>query len=144
MITYTCEYGRREAGEHAGFSATPPRGAARDREGSSRVPRAEDTMSDNGETGVCQFPKGRKSEVRACVREYDGRQLAELRVFTRVTKAVPDDVGYVGRDEWVPTPRGVAVPREQAQELLRAAQAFVAEVDRDAVHDTRDDGHNEA
>lgn len=79
---------------------------------------------------VYSFPKGRRSEVRAVLREYQGHELAEIRTFYL-------DMSGNGTDCWEPTPRGVAVPRAQAHELLRAAQALVAEVERqDAGDDT--------
>jgi hypothetical protein len=94
---------------------------------------------------ICyRFPKGNKSEVRAVLREYGGRRLAEFRVFTRVKKAAWDGARHVPREEWVPTPRGVAVPWEDVAHLPKAAQALADEVARQQGTDSRDDGRVDA
>ena len=66
-----------------------------------------------GERVVCTIPKGERCEIRAVLREYEGQQLAEVRVFLRKR-----DGG------WLPTRRGVSVPVERADELLAAVRAL--------------------
>lgn len=89
-------------------------------------------MSDSGDIVVYRFPKGKKSEVRAVLRQWGGRWLAELRVFVRVYKVEEFKGGQTYRERWLPTPRGLAVPVEQVGEVVKAAQALAEEVARRA------------
>lgn len=62
---------------------------------------------------VYTLPKGKRCEIRAVVRLYEGQQLAELRVFLRKADG-----------SWMPTRRGVSVTAGRADELLGAAHAL--------------------
>lgn len=75
--------------------------------------RGTATRADAQEQVVAVVPKGRRTEIRAVLREYDGELLAELRTFVRLKE---------GR--WVPTVRGVALPAERVGELVKAAEAL--------------------
>jgi len=89
-------------------------------------------MSENDEIVVYTFPKGKKSQVRAVLRQWGGRCLAELRTFVNVYRAEEIEGGVTYEHKWLPTPRGLAVPVEQVGELLKAARALAAEAARRA------------
>ena len=89
-------------------------------------------MSDADEIVVYRFPKGKKSEVRAVLRRWGGRWLAELRVFVRVYRVEEVEGGQTYEEKWLPTPRGLAVRCEQVDEVVKAAQALAEEVARRA------------
>ena len=67
-----------------------------------------------GELVVARIPKGPRCEIRAVVREYQGKQLAELRIFANA------------HGRWTPTRRGVTVAVARVDELAAAAQALAA------------------
>jgi hypothetical protein len=77
-------------------------------------------MPDNDERVVFTFVKNQKEQVRATLGEYEGREVASIRVWFDVDENDAD-----GAPVYRPSRKGITLARAKLPQLLEAVQALI-------------------